>query len=265
MGSRASTASPRGAPGRSEIAPRASRGAYSRTMNRRFVASLAAVASLSLGVANACGENLVTAMKMTVPPVRRVPLAVEGAIVRVAEDAAIETHKPEYQQRARDTLLPQQLRAEMTRALRDAGFVVVTEPAAEADLVAHLAFNVSDVGGHPRQLYRCKLTSADGEAVEAVDWVWPAGTFVEDDEVLEFASHNLVSEISKSSKLWAWFGAHPKGSFAQRPPSPPPPAPAPPVASDAGPALAPPSPAGDASAAAPAPSSSPPGPDAAPP
>ncbi|MCA9584979.1 MAG: hypothetical protein KC657_06450 [Myxococcales bacterium] len=231
-------------------------------MKRSLVASLAAVAALSLGVASACGENLVTAMKMTVPPVRRLPIAIEGAVVRLAEDAAIETNNPVYQQRARDTLIPQQLRTEMMRALRDAGFVVVTDSAGDADLVAHVAFNVSDVGGHPRQLYRCKLSSPEGEVVEAVDWVWPEGTFVEDDAVLEFASHNLVSEISKSSNLWTWFGAHPKGSFARR--AAPPTAP---VASDAGAApVAPhaPEPSVDASASAPAaPALHPAAPDAA--
>lgn len=151
-----------------------------------------------LSMSGACGGNMMAASLATVPPVHRVAVDVQGATILVAEDPEIETRDPVHIQRARENRVPQQVRAAMQQALELAGFRVVTAPGSAHDLVAKLALNVSEAGGNVTQTYRCGLRRPDGAPVAQIDWTWPEGTFVEESEVFEFASHNLATEVARS-------------------------------------------------------------------
>ena len=153
---------------------------------------------LLLSMSGACGGNMMAASLATVPPVHRVAVDVQGATILVAEDPEIETRDPVHIQRARENRVPQQVRAAMQQALELAGFRVVTAPGSAHDLVAKLALNVSEGGEHAKQTYRCGLRRPDGAPVAQIDWTWPEGTFVEESEVFEFASHNLATEVARS-------------------------------------------------------------------
>lgn len=133
-----------------------------------------------------------------VPPVHVLPADVKGRTILVAEDPIIETKDPVHIERAKERNVPHDLRVEMVKALRLAGFEVSEDPKAPFDLRAKLALAVSEPDGKVRQVYRCGLVRPDGTPVAQVDWLWPEGTYVGEFEVLEFASHNLTTEVATS-------------------------------------------------------------------
>ena len=69
------------------------------------------------------------------------------------------------------------------------------------DLVAKLALAVREEGKHVRQTYRCGLRSPDGAEVAQIDWAWPEGTYVDVNEVFDYATHNVATEIAMSSRV----------------------------------------------------------------
>jgi hypothetical protein len=133
-----------------------------------------------------------------VPPVHVVPPDVKGATLLVAEDPVIETKDPVHIQRAKEYNVPHELRIEMVKALGLAGFKVSEDPNASFDFKAKLALAVSEPNGKVRQVYRCGLARPDGSTVAQIDWMWPDGTYVGDFEVLEYAAHNLATEVATS-------------------------------------------------------------------
>jgi hypothetical protein len=158
-------------------------------------------------VAAGCNDNMLTGNLKPVPPVHRVPLEIEGRTILVGEDAVIESHDPVHVRRASDLRVPQDLRAAMVRALALAGFKVVTSAGEPHDLVARLALAVREEPGHIYQTYRCGLRGADGREVVQIDWAWPESTYVGEDEVYDFASHSLATEIATSRRVSAYLRA----------------------------------------------------------
>jgi hypothetical protein len=133
-----------------------------------------------------------------VPAAHVLPPDVKGTTILVAEDPIIETKDPMHIERAKERNVPHDLRVAMVKALGLAGFVVSEDPRAPFDLRAKVALAVSEPSGKVRQIYRCGLTRPDGSAVAQIDWLWPDGTYVGDFEVLEYASHNLATEVATS-------------------------------------------------------------------
>jgi hypothetical protein len=133
-----------------------------------------------------------------VPAVHVLPADVKGTTLLVAEDPAIETKDPTHIARAKEHNVPHDLRVEMVKALGLAGFHVSEDPKAAFDFRAKLALAVSEPDGKVRQVYRCGLIRPDGTAAAQIDWTWPDGTYVGDFEVLEYAAHNLATEVATS-------------------------------------------------------------------
>lgn len=148
-----------------------------------------------------CPENLMVGNTKPVPPVHRVPIESEGTVVLVAEDAVIETKDPVHISRAKDARIPQDLRTSMITALGLAGFKVVTSAAQPHELVAKVALAVREESGKVYQTYRCGLRSPEGTEIAQFDWAWPQGTFVEEADVLDYATHNVATEIATSRRL----------------------------------------------------------------
>ncbi|MBX3191938.1 MAG: hypothetical protein KF819_33415 [Labilithrix sp.] len=168
-------------------------------MTRIWIA-LAVAASLA-----ACdGGNILTGNLKPVPPVHRIPVDVEGRAILIAEDPIIETRDPVHIARARDHRVPQDLRASMTKALGLAGFKVVSTPAEPHDLVAKIALAVNEDTGKVRQTYRLGLRGLDGAEVVQIDWGWPEGTFVDENEVLDYATHHVANELAASPRVFAY-------------------------------------------------------------
>jgi hypothetical protein len=163
-------------------------------------ALLVALAILVAG----CPDNLMVGNVKPVPPVHRVPIESEGAVVLVGEDAVIETNDPVHISRAKDARIPQDLRASMVTALGLAGFKVVTSAAQPHELVAKVALAVREESGKVHQTYRCGLRSPEGAEIAQFDWAWPQGTFVEETDVLDYATHNVATEIATSRRLAAY-------------------------------------------------------------
>lgn len=170
---------------------------------RRAVLVLAAVAWLAVG----CNDNMLTGSLVPVPPVHRVPLEIEGRTILLGEDATIETRDPVHIQRARDRRVPQDLRAAMATALALAGFKVVTSAGEPHDLVAKVAIAVREESGRVYQTYRCGLRGRDGTEVAQIDWAWPQGTYVGENEVYDYATHNVATEIAVSRRVSAYLRA----------------------------------------------------------
>jgi hypothetical protein len=131
-----------------------------------------------------------------VPAVHVLPADVKGATLLVAGDPTIETKDPTHIARAKERNVPHDLRVEMVKALGLAGFKVSEDRKAPFDLEAKVALAVSEPDGKVRQVYRCGLLRPDGAAVAQIDWTWPDGTYVGDFEVLEYAAHNLATEVA---------------------------------------------------------------------
>lgn len=154
------------------------------------------VALVVMLAAAAC--NVLSPKLTPVPPVHVVPPDVKGATVLLADEPIIETNDPVHIQRAKEHNVPHDLRVEMVKAFELGGFKVTEDPNAPFDLRAKVALAVSEPDGKVKQVYRCGLSRPDGTPVAQVDWTWPEGTYVGDYEVLEFASHNLVTEVTAS-------------------------------------------------------------------
>lgn len=182
-----------------------------------LVTVLAASATL------ACENNMLTGKLTPVPPVHRVPVDTEGAVVLLDHDAAIESNDPVHHGRAKEKRVPQDLRAAMVDALLLAGYKVVQK--------ADEPLNVSEPKGKVKQTYRCGLKGLDGTEVIQVDWTWPDGTYVDIAEVYAFATHHVANEISMSPRVADYVRAHRRKAAS--------------AGADAGPA-APPTPAQDA-------------------
>ena len=163
----------------------------------RALALLFAAALASTGCAELTGKMV------PVPAVHRVPIEVEGTRVLVAEDATIESNDPVHLARAKDLRVPQDYRASMQNAFTLAGFKVVTSPSEPHDLVAKLALAVREDSGKVHQTYRCGLRAPSGDLVAQIDWAWPQGTYVDENEVYDYATHSVATEISMSSLVLA--------------------------------------------------------------
>ena len=162
---------------------------------------LRAVTLALLFATTGCAE--LTGKMVPVPAVHRVPIEVEGTTVLVAEDATIESNDPVHLARARDHRVPQDLRASMSNAFLLAGFKVVTSPSEPHDLVAKVALAVREESGTVYQTYRCGLRAPDGALVAQIDWAWPKGTYVDEHEVYDYATHSVATEIAMSSRVLA--------------------------------------------------------------
>lgn len=160
--------------------------------------------TLALLFASVAGCAELTGKMVPVPAVHRVPIEVEGSTVLVAEDADIESNDPVHLARARQKRVPQDVRASMTTALGLAGFKVVTSASEPHDLVAKLALAVREADGKVYQTYRCGLRAPDGALVAQIDWTWPHGTYVDENEVYDYATHSVATEITMSSKVLAY-------------------------------------------------------------
>lgn len=91
----------------------------------------------------------------------------------------------------------------MVRSFELAGFKVVAKKEEPHDLVARLALAVSEEKGKVRQVYRCGLRGAGDDAVlvEQIDWAWPAGVYVDANEVFTFATNHVANEVAISRKV----------------------------------------------------------------
>jgi hypothetical protein len=167
------------------------------------VRALALAVVLLLGCDNALIGNV-----QPVPPVHRMPIEVEGTTILVAEDPVIESKDPVHLQRARDHRVPQDLRVAMSNAFILAGFKVVSSPALSHDLVAKLALAVREDAGKVYQTYRCGLLAPDGTLVAQIDWAWPQGTYVAEDDVFDYATHSVANEIALSPRVISYLRAH---------------------------------------------------------
>lgn len=165
--------------------------------------ALALAVVLVLGCDNALIGNVTP-----VPPVHRMPIEVEGTTILIAEDPVIESKDPVHLQRARDHRVPQDLRVAMSNAFILAGFKVVSSPALSHDLVAKLALAVREESGKVYQTYRCGLLAPDGTLVAQIDWAWPQGTYVAEDEVFDYATHNVANEIAVSPRVIGYLRTH---------------------------------------------------------
>ena len=164
------------------------------------------VAALAIVFASVgCAE--LTGKMVPVPAVHRVPLEVEGTRVLVAEDPVIESNDPVHLARAKQARVPQDLRASMTNALALAGFKIVTSPAEPHDVVAKLALAVREDSGKVYQTYRCGLRAPDGTLVAQIDWAWPQGTYVDENEVYDYATHSVATELAMSARVLTYLRA----------------------------------------------------------
>jgi hypothetical protein len=105
----------------------------------------------------------------------------------------------------------------MVEALGLAGFTVVADPSQAHDLHARLALAVSEDGQTIRQVYRCNLTAPDGHEVAQVDWSWPDKTRVDGEQVYNYATHHLATEIATSHVVVGWLHAHPRAASRAAP------------------------------------------------
>jgi hypothetical protein len=160
----------------------------------------ATVLALALAAAG-CAE--LTGNMKPVPAVHRVPIEVEGTRVLVAEDPIIESSDPVHLARAKQARVPQDYRASMSNAFMLAGFKVVTSASEPHDLVAKLALAVREESGKVYQTYRCGLRAPDGTLVAQIDWAWPQGTYVDENEVYDYATHSVATEIAMSARVLA--------------------------------------------------------------
>ena len=162
---------------------------------------LAALAPLGCG-------GVLTGNVVPVPAVHRMPLEIEGTTILLAGDPLIESKDPVHLARAKEARVPQDYGAAMSDALMLAGFRIVTSPAQPHVLVAKLALAVREESGKVYQTYRCGLLAPDGTLVAQIDWAWPQGTYVAEDEVYAYATHSLANEIALSPKVNGYLRDH---------------------------------------------------------
>jgi hypothetical protein len=162
--------------------------------------------ALAFALASAGCADLTGNVK-PVPAVHRVPLEAEGTTVLVAEDPILESNDPVHLARAREKRVPQDYRASMTNALMLAGFKVVSSPSEPHALVAKLALAVREESGRVYQTYRCGLRAPDGTLVAQIDWLWPQGIYVGENDVYDYATHSLTTDIAMSARVLAYLRA----------------------------------------------------------
>jgi hypothetical protein len=162
------------------------------------VRALALAVVLMLGCDNALMGNV-----KPVPAVHRMPIEAEGTTILLADDPLIESKDPVHLARAKDARVPQDYGAAMSNAFSLAGFRVVTAPAQSHDLTAKLALAVREESGKVYQTYRCGLVAPDGSLVAQIDWAWPQGTYVDENEVYDYATHSVATEIAMSARVLA--------------------------------------------------------------
>ena len=165
-------------------------------MSRRFLG--VALLGLAFAATTGCKDNMLVGGIKPVPAVHRVPVDLEGRTILIAEDAIIESKDPIHIARARDRLIPQGFRSSMAASFGLAGFKVVSDPKLPHDLAAKLALAVREEDGHIRQTYRVGLRGADGTQVAQIDWAWPEGTYVDPDEVFDYATRSVATEVVQS-------------------------------------------------------------------
>lgn len=171
--------------------------------------ALLALLALAFALATAVGcDNALMGNVKPVPAVHRVPIEVEGTTILVAEDPLIESSDPVHLSRAKEARVPQDLRVAMNNAFILAGFKVVSTPTLAHDLVAKIALAVREESGKVYQTYRCGLRAPDGTLVAQIDWAWPQGTYVAEDEVYEYATHSVANEIAMSPRVIAYLREH---------------------------------------------------------
>jgi len=153
-------------------------------------------------------DNALVGNVTPVPAVHRMPIEVEGTTILLADDPIIESKDPVHLARAKEARVPQDYGAAMSNAFSLAGFRVVTAPAQSHDLTAKLALAVREESGKVYQTYRCGLLAPDGTLVAQIDWAWPQGTYVAEDEVYAYATHSLANEIALSPRVIAYLRAH---------------------------------------------------------
>jgi hypothetical protein len=162
---------------------------------------------------------MLTGSLSPVPPVHRTPPDVDGHAVLIGEDPLIESKDPVHIARAKEMRVPQEYREAMERALRLAGFKVVSSKDLPYDVEAKLALHVDESTGKVRQVYRCKLQGSDGSPIAQIDWQWPEGTYVNTAEVYDFATHHLANEVALSRALVAYLRRRPPPGAAPAPDS----------------------------------------------
>ncbi len=165
--------------------------------------------ALALTLATAACAELTGGALKPVPPVHRVPTDVEGKTILIDEDATIESRDPVHLARAKERRIPQDYRAAMGAALALAGFKVVATAGQPHDLVAKLALAVREEKGKVFQTYRCGLRAPGGAEVAQIDWAWPQGTLVEENEVYDYATHNVATEIVLSPAVMVYLRRSP--------------------------------------------------------
>jgi hypothetical protein len=184
------------------------------------------VVLVALGVALSGCQELV-GKTVPVPAVHRLPVEAEGTVILIAEDPIIESKDPIHLKRAKEHRIPEDYRASMTTAFELAGFKVVSSPSERHDLVAKLALAVREEPGKVYQTYRCGLRGPDGTEVAQIDWAWPQGVFTEETEVLDFATHNVATEVVSSRRVIAYLQSARRAPPAATPDAGSSPAPAP--------------------------------------
>lgn len=158
----------------------------------------------------ACRDNMFTGNLTPVPPVHRLPADVGKPVILLDTDPLIETKDPNHVARANEKRVPQQYREAMASAFELGGFRVTSNAGTRHDLIAKLAIAVSEEGENVRQVYRCGLLAPDGTTpVAQIDWTWPQGTFVGEYEVLDFATHNVATEVVRSRRVLTYLRRHP--------------------------------------------------------
>jgi hypothetical protein len=166
--------------------------------------ALALVLSFTIG---GC-DNALTGNVVPVPAVHRMPIEVEGTTILLADDPVIESNDPVHLARAKEAQVPQDYGAAMGNALALAGFRVLTTRGQSYALAAKLALAVREDSGKVYQTYRCGLLAPDGTLVAQIDWAWPQGTYVAEDDVYAYATHSLANEIALSPRVIAYLRAH---------------------------------------------------------
>jgi hypothetical protein len=171
------------------------------------LAALLTLMALAVLAPLGCGNALVGNV-VPVPAVHRMPIEIEGTTILLAGDPLIESKDPVHLARAKEARVPQDYGAAMSDAFTLAGFKVVTAPAQPHVLVGKLALAVREESGKVYQTYRCGLLAPDGTLIAQIDWAWPQGTYVAEDEVYAYATHSLANEIALSPSVIGYLRAH---------------------------------------------------------
>lgn len=163
-------------------------------------------------------NNMLTAHLTPVPPVHHVPRDLSGTVILIDKDPEIESKDPNHRLRATEQGVPRGYRTALTNALSQAGFSVVDNASAAHALTAKLAIAVTEYSDdNIKQVYRCGLYAPDGKLVSQVDWTWPKGIYVDVNEVFDFATHNVATDVATSPDVHAFLRKAPAAAPAPAP------------------------------------------------